>query len=443
MFDSLSDKLQSVLKKLRGYGKLTEKNIADALREVRLALLEADVNYQVARDFIERTKQKALGQEVLQSVTPGQQVVKIVHDELVALMGGAGEDLRMPKLVAGNWMLVGLHGSGKTTTCAKLARLMTKGGRRPMLVACDVYRPAAVDQLETLGRQLQVPVFVSRGEKDVTQICRQAVRAAASQDCDTLLFDTAGRLHIDEELIQELVRMRDLLQPQEILLVADAATGQEAVNIATHFDRALNLTGVILTKLDGDARGGAALSIRAVTGKPIRFAGVGEKLDDLELFHADRMAGRILGMGDVVGLVEKAQEAFDAEKAREFQKKVEAQTLNLEDFLSQLQQLKKMGPLENLLGMLPGMSKLPAVAVSDGQLKRAEAIVQSMTRQERRQPEILNASRRARIARGSGTTVAEVNDLLRQFNAMKKMMKEMSRLQKAIIRKGGLARPAR
>jgi signal recognition particle subunit SRP54 len=443
MFDSLSDKLQSVFKNLRGFGKLTEKNVADALREVRLALLEADVNYKVAKEFIERTKTKALGQEVLSSVTPGQQIVKIVHDELVALMGGGGADPFMPKLAAGNWMMVGLHGCGKTTSCAKLAKLMAKQGRKPMLVACDVYRPAAMDQLETLGKQLKLPVFVVRGEKDVTKICKQALAAAATQGCDVLVFDTAGRLHIDEELVQELVRMRELLKPQEVLLVADAATGQEAVNIAEHFDKALQITGVVLTKLDGDARGGAALSIRAVTGKPIRFAGIGEKLDDLEAFHAERMAGRILGMGDVVGLVEKAQEAFDAEKAEEFQKKIEGQSLNLEDFLGQLQQIKKMGPLENLLGMLPGMGNMKELAVEDGQLKRVEAIVQSMTRQERRQPEILNASRRARIARGSGATVAEVNDLLKQFNAMKKMMKEMGKLQKTMLRKGGLPRMAR
>ncbi|MBM3860530.1 MAG: signal recognition particle protein [Verrucomicrobia bacterium] len=443
MFDSLSDKLQSALKKLRGYGKLTEKNVSDALREVRLALLEADVNYKVAKDFIERTKQKALGQEVLNSVSPGQQIVKIVHDELVALMGGTGEDPMMPKLASGHWMMVGLHGCGKTTTCGKFARLMAKQGRKPLLVACDVYRPAAMDQLETLGKQIQIPVFLMRGEKDVTRICRQALSSAQAQGRDTLVFDTAGRLHIDEELVQELVRMRDLLKPQEILLVADAATGQESVNIATHFDKALGITGVVLTKLDGDARGGAALSIRAVTGKPIRFAGVGEKLDDLEAFHAERMAGRILGMGDVVGLVEKAQEAFDAKKAAEFQRKIEEQSLDLEDFLAQLQQLKKMGPMENLLGMLPGMSKMPDLAEGDGQLKRVEAIVQSMTRQERRQPEILNASRRARIARGSGTTVAEVNDLLKQFNAMKKMMKEMGKMQKAFARKGGLPRLTR
>ncbi len=445
MFDSLSEKLQAVFKNLRGYGKLTEKNVADALREVRLALLEADVNYKVAKDFIERTKQRALGQEVLTSVTPGQQIIKIVHDELVALMGGdapafaeasarqfpSGRDLPQ-----GNWMMVGLHGCGKTTTCGKLAKLLAKQGRKPLLVACDVYRPAAIDQLETLGKQVQIPVFSVRGETDVVKISKQATSFAQSQDRNTVIFDTAGRLHIDQELVQELVRMKEVLAPQEILLVADAATGQEAVNIAEHFDRALTITGIVLTKLDGDARGGAALSMRAVTGKPIKFAGVGEKLDDLEPFYAERMAGRILGMGDVVSLVEKAQETFDAEKADEMQAKIADQSLNLEDFLAQLQQLKKLGPLENLLGMLPGMSKMPDLSVGESQLKRLEAIIQSMTPMERRRPEILNAGRRTRIARGSGTNVAEINDLLKQFNAMKKMMKEMGKMQKAMGRKG-------
>jgi len=451
MFDSLSQKLQSVFKNLRGYGKLSESNVADALREVRVALLEADVNYKVAKDFIERTKQRALGQEVLTSVTPGQQIIKIVHDELVALMGGLeGEAPAEPSggsvrreahppgggYPTGNWMMVGLHGSGKTTSSGKLAKLLAKNGRKPLLVACDVYRPAAIDQLETLGRQIQIPVFALRGETDVTKIARQALAVAQTQGRDLVIFDTAGRLHIDEELVQELVHLRDLVKPQEILLVADAATGQEAVNIAEHFDKALGLTGIVLTKLDGDARGGAALSMRAVTGKPIKFAGVGEKLDELEAFYPERMAGRILGMGDVVGLVEKAQEAFDATEAEKMQQKIADQTLNLEDFLAQLQQLKKLGPLENLLGMLPGMGNMKGLSLGEGQLKRVEAIVQSMTRTERRQPELLNASRRTRIARGSGTSVAEVNDLLKQFNMMKRMMKDMGKLQKKMGRTG-------
>jgi signal recognition particle subunit SRP54 len=436
VFDSLSEKLQSVFKNLRGYGKLTEKNVADALREVRVALLEADVNYKVAKEFIERTKQRALGREVLASVTPGQQVVKVVHDELVALMGG--ETQVAPTFAPGNWMMVGLHGCGKTTTCGKLAKLLSKNARKPLLVACDVYRPAAIDQLETLGRQLQIPVFAVRDEKDVTKIAKQALLTAQAQGRDLVIFDTAGRLHIDEDLVQELVRLRDLVKPQEILLVADAATGQEAVNIAEHFDKALSLTGIVLTKLDGDARGGAALSMRAVTGKPIKFAGVGEKLDDMEAFVPERMAGRILGMGDVVGLVEKAQESFDAKEAERLQEKIADQSLNLEDFLGQLQQLKKLGPLENLLGMLPGMSKMPDLSLGDSQMKRVEAIVQSMTREERRRPELLNASRRTRIARGSGTSVAEVNDLLKQFNQMKRMMKDMGKLQKKMARKGAM-----
>ncbi len=451
MFDSLSQKLQSVFKNLRGYGKLSESNVADALREVRVALLEADVNYKVAKDFIERTKQRALGQEVLTSVTPGQQIIKIVHDELVALMGGvegeapaepsggsARREARPPggSYPTGNWLMVGLHGSGKTTSSGKLAKLLAKNGRKPLLVACDVYRPAAIDQLETLGRQIQIPVFALRGETDVTKIARQALAVAQTQGRDLVIFDTAGRLHIDEDLVQELVQLRDLVKPQEILLVADAATGQEAVNIAEHFDKALGLTGIVLTKLDGDARGGAALSMRAVTGKPIKFAGVGEKLDELEAFYPERMAGRILGMGDVVGLVEKAQEAFDATEAEKMQQKIADQTLNLEDFLAQLQQLKKLGPLENLLGMLPGMSNMKGLSLGEGQMKRVEAIVQSMTRTERRQPELLNASRRTRIARGSGTSVAEVNDLLKQFNMMKRMMKDMGKLQKKMGRTG-------
>jgi signal recognition particle subunit SRP54 len=335
-------------------------------------------------------------------------------------------------------MMVGLHGCGKTTTSGKLARWLSKHGRKPLLVACDVYRPAAIDQIETLGRQLNIPVYSMREEKDVLTISRKARAAAQVQGRDTLIFDTAGRLHIDEDLVQELVRLREALSPKEILLVADAATGQEAVTIAEHFDQALGITGIVLTKLDGDARGGAALSMRAVTGKPIKFAGVGEKLEDLEAFHADRMVGRILGMGDVVGLVEKAQEAFDAEKAAELQSKIAKQELNLEDFLNQLQQMKKLGPLENLLGMLPGMSKMPDLSLGESHLKRTEAIIQSMTPRERRQPEILNANRRARIARGSGTSVSDVNELLRQFTMMKRMMKDMSKMQKKLARKGML-----
>ncbi len=441
MFSNLSDKLQGVLRNLRGYGKLTEKNVSDALREVRLALLEADVNYKVAKDFIEKTKTRALGQEVLSSVTPGQQIVKIVHDELVALMGGnaAGTANTTP----GNWLMCGLHGAGKTTTAGKLAKWLMKQGRKPMLVACDVYRPAAIDQLETLGKQLGIPTFAARGEQDVGAIAKRALEVARVQGCDLVIFDTAGRLHIDEKLVQELVRLRDSVKPTEILLVADAATGQEAVNIAEHFDKALGLTGIVLTKLDGDARGGAALSMRAVTGKPIKFAGVGEKLDEIEAFQAERMAGRILGMGDVVGLVEKAQETFDAKQAEQLSSKLADQSMNLEDFLGQLKQLKKLGPLENLLGMLPGMGKMPDLSAGEAELKRVEAIINSMTLKERRQPEILNANRRVRIAKGSGTTVADVNHLLKQFGMMKRMMKDMGKMQKAMARRGLVANAPR
>ena len=450
MFETLSNKLQKVFKDLRGYGKLTEKNVADALREVRVALLEADVNYKVAKDFIERVKTKALGQEVLQSVTPGQQIVKIVHDELVALMSDGSASVPLANLskpinsilqlsdTPSFLMMVGLHGSGKTTTTGKLARQLAKSGKKPLLVACDVYRPAAVDQLETLGKQLNLPVFSKRGETDVLKICRAALDHAKEQGRDVLLFDTAGRLQIDETLVQELVRMRDLLQPQEILLVADAALGQEAVSVAEHFDKALGITGIILTKLDGDARGGAALSMKAVTGKPIKFVGVGEKLDELEPFHADRMVSRILGMGDIVGLVEKAQESFDIAEAQKMQQKIEKQELNLEDFLQQMEQMQKLGPLENILKMLPGAGQIKDLNIDQKELLHVKAMVQSMTTKERRHPEIINESRRRRIARGSGMKPVDVSRLLKQFYQMKDMMKQMSKMQKRMGRMGGM-----
>lgn len=452
MFDTLSNKLQKVFKDLRGYGKLTEKNVADALREVRVALLEADVNYKVAKDFIERVKTKALGTEVLQSVTPGQQIVKIIHDELVALMGDGGDGgagvapvLSKPitsilhlSTTPSLLMLVGLHGSGKTTTTGKLARQIAKAGKKPLLVACDVYRPAAVDQLETLARQLNLPAFSMRSETDVLKICRAALEHAKQLGRDVLLFDTAGRLQIDETLVQELVHMRDLLKPQEILLVADAALGQEAVSVAQHFDTALGVTGIILTKLDGDARGGAALSMKAVTGKPIKFVGVGEKLDELEPFHADRMVSRILGMGDIVSLVEKAQENFDAAEAQKMQDKIAKQELNLEDFLLQMEQLQKMGPLENILKMLPGGAQMKDVNLDQKELLHVKAMIQSMTPKERRHPEIINESRRRRIARGSGMKPVDVSRLLKQFWQMKDMMKRMSKMQKKFARMGGM-----
>jgi len=439
MFDSLTGKLQKVFRDLRGLGKISEDNIAESLREVRLALLDADVNFKVARDFIESVKQKALGQEVIQSVHPGQQIIKVIHDELVALLGSTNAGLEL----SGNpacILMVGLHGSGKTTSSGKLARLLRKQGRQPMLVAADVYRPAAMDQLETLGRQLEIPVFLQRGETDVLKIARAALDAARVQNCNTLVFDTAGRLQIDEPLVQELVRLRDLVKPQEILLVLDAAIGQEAVNVATHFDKALHVTGAILTKLDGDARGGAALSFKSVVGRPIKFVGVGEKLDDFEPFHPKRMASRILGMGDVVTLVEKAAEAIDEEDARKLEEKMRKGQFTLEDFLGQLQQMKKLGPLENIMGLLPGGAEMVKGAdLEKGQkeFRRMEGIICSMTPKERQHPQILNAKRRIRIAKGSGTSVTEVNNLLNKFAQMQQMMKKMGKLQKMMARMGG------
>jgi signal recognition particle subunit SRP54 len=439
MFDSLTSKLQNAFRNLRGLGKISESNIGDALREVRMALLDADVNFKVARDFIERVKAKSLGAEVVQSVQPGQQIIKIIHDELVALLGSTNAGLQLsgnPACV----LLCGLHGSGKTTSCGKLARYLTRQGRQVLLVAADVYRPAAMDQLETLGKQLGLPVFVKRGETDVLAIAREALAAARAQNRNTLLFDTAGRLQIDEPLVQELVRLRDLVQPQEILLVLDAATGQEAVNVATHFDQALHITGAILTKLDGDARGGAALSFREVTGKPIKFMGTGEKLDDFEPFHPERMAGRILGMGDVVSLVEKAAEAVSLDEAQRLEEKLRKGEFTLEDFLEQFRQMRKLGPMENLIKMLPGGGealKQADLSKSEREMRRMEGIICSMTPRERRNPVILNASRRKRIAAGSGTTVTEVNNLLNRFSQMQQMMKKMGRMQKLMARMGG------
>jgi signal recognition particle subunit SRP54 len=440
MFDALSSKLQNVFRNLRGLGRLSESNVSDSLRDVRLALLDADVNFKVARDFVERVKQQAIGQQVIQSIQPGQQVIKIIHDELVALLGAENAGLNL----AGNpasLLLVGLHGSGKTTSCGKLARLLQKQGRAPLLVAADVYRPAAMDQLATLGEKLGLPVFVQRGETDVLRIAREAQEFATTNQRDVLLFDTAGRLQIDEPLVQELVRLRDLVKPQEILLVLDAATGQEAVNVATHFDQALQITGAVLTKLDGDARGGAALSFREVVGKPIKFMGVGEKLEDFEPFHPERMAQRILGMGDVVSLVEKAAETVDLEGAKKLEEKMRRGQFSLEDFLDQLRQMKKMGPLENLVAMLPGGAeavKQADLSKGEKEFRRMEGIICAMTPQERRSPAILNARRRLRIANGSGVKVSEVNNLLNRFTQMQQMMKKMGKFQKMLGRMGGM-----
>ncbi|MFN7140899.1 MAG: signal recognition particle protein [Limisphaerales bacterium] len=439
MFDSLTQKLQGAFKNLRGLGKISEENVADSLREVRMALLEADVNFKVARDFIERVKEKSLGQEVLLSVQPGQQIIKIINDELVELLGSENAGLQL----SGNpacLMMVGLHGSGKTTSSAKLALLLQKQARTPLLVAADVYRPAAMDQLETLGKHIGIPVFVMKGETDVLKIARNAFDYARQHNRATLIFDTAGRLQIDEPLVQELVRLREQIRPQEILLVLDSATGQEAVNVATHFDKALNITGAILTKLDGDARGGAALSFKAVTGKPIKFAGVGEKVDDFEPFHPERMASRILGMGDVVTLVEKAAEAIDEEEAKRMEEKMRKGEFTFEDFLNQLRQMKKLGPLDKLIDMLPGGSeaaKQMDMSKSEREMRRMEGMICAMTPKERRNPNILNASRRRRIAAGSGVTVAELNDLLKKFNSMQQMMRKMGKMQKMMAKMGG------
>jgi len=439
MFDSLSGKLQNAFRNLRGLGKISESNVADSLRDVRMALLDADVNFKVAQDFIERVKSKALGQEVIQSIQPGQQIIKIIQDELVDLLGSTNAALTLTGSPA-SVLLIGLNGSGKTTSSAKLARLIQKQGGTPLLVAADVYRPAAMDQLATLGQQLDVPVFLKRGETDVLKIAREAIEFARTNNRSTLIFDTAGRRKIDEPLVQELVRLRDLVKPQEVLLVLDAATGQEAVNVATHFDRALDITGAILTKLDGDARGGAALSLKAVTGKPIKFVGVGEKLEDFEPFHPERMASRILGMGDVVSLVEKAAEAVDLDEAKRMEEKLRKGQFTLEDFLDQLRQMKKLGPLENLVGMLPGGAealKNADLSKSEKEFKRMEAMICGMTPVERRNPHILNARRRLRIAKGSGVQVSDLNTLLNRFNQMQQMMKKMGKFSKMMAKMGG------
>jgi signal recognition particle subunit SRP54 len=439
MFESLSGKLQNAFRNLRGLGKISEENIGESLREVRMALLEADVNFKVARDFIDRVKAKSLGQEVVQSIQPGQQIIKIIHDELVELLGSENAALNLVKSPS-CLLMVGLHGSGKTTSSGKLARLLQKQGRAPLLVAADVYRPAAMDQLETLAKQLSLPAIVKKGETDVMKIAREALEYARENHRNIVIFDTAGRLQIDEPLVQELVRLREVVKPDEVLLVLDAATGQEAVNVATHFDRALNITGAILTKLDGDARGGAALSFKAVVNKPIKFAGVGEKLEDFEPFHPERMASRILGMGDVVSLVEKAAEAVDMDEAKRMEEKMRKGQFTLEDFLDQLRQMKKLGPLDKIVGMLPGGSEMLKDADMDKQEKefrRMEGMICSMTPFERKNPQILNAKRRKRIAAGSGVSVTELNNLLNKFYQMQQMMKKMGKFQKLMAKMGG------
>jgi signal recognition particle subunit SRP54 len=430
MFDSLSEKLDGVFKRLKGHGTLTEKNISEGLREVRMALLEADVHFKVVKQFVADIKERSLGQEVMNSLTPGQQVVKIVNDELTRLMGGQSEALNLSGSHPVALMMVGLQGSGKTTTTGKLAVHLRKQGRKPYLVPADVYRPAAIDQLQKLGTQLEVPVFAATTEMDPVDICQQARVAAQKAGCDTVLLDTAGRLHIDGELMAELERIKAAVQPSDILLVADAMTGQDAVNMAKAFDDALGIGGVVLTKMDGDARGGAALSIKSITQKPIKFIGVGEKLSDLEVFHPDRMASRILGMGDVLTMIERAQEAVDVKEAAALEKKLRKNQFTLEDFKNQLAQVRKMGSLTDLIGMIPGMGKLKQMKdfeVDDHELVRIEAIINSMTPQERRQHAIINGSRRKRIAGGSGTTVQDVNQLLKNYTQVLKMMKKLNK----------------
>jgi signal recognition particle subunit SRP54 len=430
MFDSLTDRLNSVFKKLRGHGRLTEQNITEALKEVRLALLEADVNFKVVKDFVERIRSRAAGQEVLESLTPAQQVIKIVHEELISLMGGVNTALNLSFKPPIPVMLVGLQGSGKTTTVGKLGKFLKEKGRKPCLVPADVRRPAAIEQLKRLGEQLSLPVFSPNPQESPLMICQKALSWADEEDRDVLLIDTAGRLHIDEAMMKELEEIKRELNPREILLVTDAMTGQDAVNAAKRFNEALDIHGVILTKLDGDARGGAALSVKAVTGKPIKFIGVGEKLDALEIFHPDRMASRILGMGDVLSLIEKAQEAIDVKKARELERKLQRDTFTLEDFREQLQQIKKMGSMEQILSMIPGLGRLKPpkdLQGSEKELGKVEAIINSMTKEERRSPEILNGSRRLRIAKGSGTTVQDVNQLLKQYLQTKKMLRQFKR----------------
>jgi signal recognition particle subunit SRP54 len=440
-FEGLSDRLQEVFKKLRGKGKISEEDVKIAMREVRLALLEADVNYKVVKSFVATISERAVGQEVIQSVTPGQQIVKIVYDEMTKLMGGSETKLNMSSKPPTVFMAVGLQGAGKTTTVAKLARNLVKQGRRPLLVAADVYRPAAIKQLQVLGEQVGVPVF-SMGQANPVNIAKASLEYAYSNNRDIVIIDTAGRLHINEELMDELIQIQKAVEPHETLLVVDSMTGQDAVNVAEAFHAQLGITGLILTKLDGDTRGGAALSVKAVTGRPIKLVGMGEKLDALETFYPDRMASRILGMGDILSLVEKAQENFDETKAREMEMKIRKQEFTLEDFMEQMQQVKKMGPLQDLLGMIPGMGKQlkgMETQIDEKQLSNVEAIIQSMTPEERRNPALLNGSRKKRIALGCGAKVQDVNRLLKQFDESRKLMKQFTDMGGKKGKRGGMA----
>ena len=428
VFEGFSEKIQNIMQKVRGKTRITEDDVKEISREIKLALLEADVNFKVVKDFIAKVSEKAMGQDVLKSLTPGQQVVKIVHDELVSLLGDTSSKLNFNPNDITVFLMVGLQGSGKTTATGKLANYLRKQGKNPMMIACDVYRPAAIKQLQVLGEQLNIPVFADESSKDVSQIAKDGIKLAKAKGNNVVIIDTAGRLHVDEELMQELITLKSNVRPYEILLVVDAMVGQDAVNVAKSFDEQLGIDGVIMSKLDGDTRGGAALSVKAVTGKPIKFASVGEKLNELELFHPDRMASRILGMGDVLSLIEKAEENFEEEEARKLEKKLREATFTLEDFLAQMQQIKKMGPISQVIGMLPGVgSQLKNIPIDDKQIARVEAIVLSMTKKERNNPDIINASRKKRIAAGCGMQVQDVNRLLKQFDDMKKMMKQFSK----------------
>lgn len=436
MFESITSSLEGIFSKLRGKGRLTDANIKDGLHEVRLALLEADVNYKVVKEFVQHVTERAVGEEVIKSVTPGQQVIKIVHDELIKLMGESDTSIPFKDEVPTLIMLVGLQGSGKTTTAGKLARLVLTKGKKPLMVAADVQRPAAIEQLKVLGQQLGIPVY-SEGDSQPVKICKNAIKYATEHGNNVVIFDTAGRLHVDDELMSELKEIKEELSPHQIYFVCDSMTGQDAVNSAKEFNIQLGFDGVILTKLDGDTRGGAALSIRSVTGKPIKFVGIGEKLDRLEEFHPDRMASRVLGMGDVVSLVERAQQAMDLEEAQKLTRKIQDDSLSLDDFLTQLQQIKKMGPLKEVLGMIPGMgNKMDGLNVDEKQLVKVEAIIKSMTMEERKIPDMVNGSRRNRIACGSGTTVQDVNQLLKQFRSMKRLMKHFKGNEKGLKKMG-------
>ena len=424
-FEGLSSRLQEITRKIRGKARITESDLKEMLREVKLALLEADVNYKIVKEFIATIQEKALGQDVMKSLTPGQQVVKIVKDELVNLLGEKESKVNFTPNPPTIVMLVGLQGSGKTTTAGKLANLFRKQGKKPLLVACDIYRPAAIKQLQVVGAQLNIPVYSNENSKDVVQISKQAINVAMSKLNDVIILDTAGRLHIDEALMDELKNVKNSVHPHEILLVVDSMTGQDAVNVSEKFNEALGVDGVILTKLDGDTRGGAALSVKKVTGKPIKFAATGEKLSDIEVFHPERMAQRILGMGDILSVIEKAEESFDLEQAEKLEKQLKKKELDLDDYLVQIRQMKKMGSFSSLLKLIPGMSKFKDLKVDDKEFSKVEAMICSMTKKEKQNPKILNASRRQRIAKGSGTTVQDINKFMKSFEMTQKMMKQM------------------